>query len=386
MHDSNRQILAAVLLVLLFTGCGDENESGHFGSQNGIKAPVERAENTTLPMYHEAAGTIQALTTGTLSAKIMGTVQTIHVKEGDRVKAGDLLVSIDNRQVSAQFTLAQAAVSEAAQGAAATESAKDAAQAGADLATATYERYQKLLADESVSRQEYDEVRSRYQQAQAALKQAENMAAAARARVRQAESGLAAASVANKDASVTAPFDGIVRNKLIEAGDLATPGRPLLTLERENGLEMAVDLPETLFGSVAFGLPITVQIPSLNDLALSGRVTAMSPSADTKSRSFLIKIALPETQQARAGMFARAFVPTGEETLLLVPESAVLRQGHLTGIFILDDQQTARFRLVRTGRRINDAVEIVSGLKPGARFVTKPPPTLADGDVVEAAP
>lgn len=385
MPYSKRLILSAILLAIIFVGCGDK-KSGHSDSLNGVKAPVAKAGETVLPMYHEAVGTIQSMTSGTLSAKIMGTVRTVHVKEGDRVKAGDLLVSIDNRQVAAQFAQAQATVSEATQGAAAAESAKDTAQASADLADATYERYQKLLADESVSHQEYDEITARYRQAQSALKQAQEMVAVAHARVRQAESGLKAASVSNKDASVTAPFNGVVRDKLIEAGDLATPGRPLLTLESKTGLEMAVDLPETLFGSVETGLPITVSISALNNLTLTGRVTAVSPAADEQSRSFLIKIALPETPGVHAGMFARALIPKGEETVLLVPGSAILNQGHLTGIFILDDQQIARFRLVRTGRSIKDSVEIVSGLKPGVRFVTKPPLTLADGDKVEAAP
>ena len=374
-----------LLLTILFLGCSDRNDTGHSGSQNGVRVPVAMAEETTHPVYYEAVGTIRAMTAGTLSAKIMGTVRTVHVKEGDRVKAGDPLVSIDNRQVAARFAQAQAALSEATQGAAAAESARDAARAGAELATATYKRYQRLLADNSVSHQEYDEVTARYQQAQAALKQAQQMAAAANSRVRQAESGLKAASVTNKDASVTAPFDGTVKDKLIETGDLATPGRPLLTLESETGLEMAVDLPETLFGSVEVGRPITIHI-SASNLSLTGRVAAVSSSADAQSRSFLIKIALPETKGVHAGMFARALIPTGEETMILVPESAVRHQGHLTSIFTLDDKQTARFRLIRTGRDIDDTVEIVSGLKPGSRFVTMPPPTLSDGDIVEAAP
>ena len=385
MTSTKLHTCIVLLLIITLTACGDKKESGHSNSHNGVKVPVATAEETKIPMYHEAVGTIQAMTTGTISAKIMGTVRSVHVKEGDRVHTGDLLVSIDNRQVSAQFAQAQAAVSEATQGAAAAESAKEAARAGADLATATYERFQKLLADESVSRQEFDEVTARYQQAKAALKQAQEMVAAAHARVRQAESGLKAASVTNKDAAVTAPFDGIIKDKLIETGDLASPGRPLLSIESETGLEMAVDLPETLFGSVEVGRPITIHIPA-NNLTLTGQVSAVSLSADAQSRSFLIKIALPETPRVHAGMFARALIPKGEETLLLVPESAILNQGHLTGIFILDDQQNARFRLVRTGRTVNDSVEIVSGLKPGIRFVTKPPPTLADGDNVEAAP
>lgn len=374
MSSSKLHTLVAILLTILFAGCGDTKDSGHSTSQTSVRAPVTTAEEVVLPMYHEAAGTIQAKNAGTISAKLMGTVQAVHVKEGDQVKAGDLLISIDDRQVAAQLAQAKAAVSEAIQGVSAADSGKIAAQAGADLADATFERYRSLLADSSVSQQEYDEVANRQQQAQSALKQAQHMATAARSRVRQAESILAAATVADKDASVRAPFDGIVSAKLIEAGDLATPGKPLITLESETGFEMAVDLPETLFGSVDVGGPVTIRIPALNDLALAGQVSAMSPTANAQSRSFLVKITLPENALVHAGMFARAEIPTGEERLLLIPQSAVLYQGHLTGIFILDDRETARFRLVRTGRNINDAVEIISGLKSGTRFVAHPPP------------
>jgi RND family efflux transporter MFP subunit len=377
-------IFPLMLFLAALVGCGDGHDADHTGSHgDAVAAPVATVSETLQPIIHEAAGTIQAKTAGTISAKLMGTVLDVHVKEGDQVKAGDLLVSIDTRQVSAQLDQARAAVSEARQAAAAAEAARDAAQASADLALATFQRYEKLRSTDAVSLQEFDEVATANRQAQSALTQAEEMARAAGYRVKQAQSGLSAASVSHGDATVKAPFDGVVVKKMVEAGDLASPGRPLLTLESTGGFEMAVDLPETLFKSVTLGDKVSIRISALQDLAIDGTISAVSPSADTRSRSFLVKIDLPRTAPVHAGMFARAGFPVGEEQVILIPPAAVLYQGHLTGIFLLDDENIARFRLIRTGRKLDEGVEILSGLTTGMRFVSDPPPTLVDGTPVE---
>lgn len=383
MLSSRRYLMLLTLSFIIFTGCGDSHDASHDASREAVKASVLTASETLQPVYHEAAGTIQAKTAGTISAKLMGTVLEVHVKEGNRVKSGDLLVSIDTRQVSAQLDQARAAVAEARQAAAAAEAAREAAQANADLAAATFQRYQKLLADDSVSQQEYDEVSTRNRQAQSALNQADEMSKAAGYRVKQAQSGLSAASVSHEDAMVRAPFDGIVVSKMIEAGDLASPGKPLLTLESAGGFEMAVDLPETLFKTVAVGQKVTIRVSALQDLSIIGEISAVSPAADARSRSFLVKVDLPDTAPVHAGMFARADFPVSEEHIILIPDSAVLHQGHLTGVFLLDDEDIARFRLIRTGRELEGGIEVLSGLKSGARFVSNPPPTLMDGTQVE---
>jgi RND family efflux transporter MFP subunit len=377
-------IIFSVFFLAPLAGCGDSHDGSQAGSHGeAVPAPVLTATETIHPLLHEAAGTVQAKTAGTISAKLMGTVLEVHVEEGHQVKSGDLLVSIDTRQVSARLDQARAAVSEARQAAAAAESARNAAQASADLAAATFQRYQKLLSSDSVSQQEYDEVVTRNRQAESALTQAGEMAQAARYRVKQAESGLSAATVSHGDASVRAPFDGVVVRKMVEAGDLASPGLPLLTLESTGGFEMAVDLPETLFKTVTVGKKASIRVSSLQDLDIDGTVSVVSPSADTRSRSFLVKLDLPDSAPVHAGMFARAGFSVGEEQLILIPAEAVLHQGHLTGIFLLDDENIARFRLIRTGRELDGNIEVLSGLTPGIRFVSDPPPTLVDGTPVE---
>jgi RND family efflux transporter MFP subunit len=316
----------------------------------------------------------------------MGTVKEIRVQEGDRVKQGQTLVVIDKRNVTAQLRQAQAALDEARRAEAGAVSARDAAVAGAQLARATYERYLNLIEEDSASRQEFDEVEARHRQAQASLKQVEQMLAAARYRVQQAAAAVSAAGVASDDAAILAPYDGIVTAKMSEVGDLATAGTPFLTLEGMEGYRVDVVLPEAYFSAVRLNQTVMIRIPSLGDQPLEGSVETIVPVADQSSRSFLVKIRLPADEAIRSGMFARVVIRTGEERIMLIPASTVVPQGQLTGIFIVDDHQIARFRLIRTGRHFDDTVEIITGLDEGQRFVRSPPPALVDGAHVEAIP
>jgi multidrug efflux pump subunit AcrA (membrane-fusion protein) len=116
---------------------------------------------------------------------------------------------------------------------------------------------------------------------------------------------------------------------------------------------------------------------------MDGTVVEIFPAADERSRSFLIKVKLPDEAGLRSGMFARIFIPLDEIGMLLIPSTAVIHSGQLTGVYIVDDNHTARFRLIRTGRIFGASLEVLSGLKEGDRYVVVPPPTLSNGDSVE---
>ena len=147
---------------------------------------------------------------------------------------------------------------------------------------------------------------------------------------------------------------------------------------------MDVILPEAYFNVVRLKQSVIIRIPALGDRPLNGIVETIVPAADQSSRSFLVKIALPADEAIRSGMFARVVIKTGEERMMLIPSSAVVPQGQLTGIFIVGDDQIARFRLIRTGRRFGDTLEVITGLQEEQRFVVKPSPSLVDGAHVEA--
>jgi RND family efflux transporter MFP subunit len=239
------------------------------------------------------------------------------------------------------------------------------------------------MQDDSASQQEFEEVEAKYQQAEAALKQTEAMLAAAGNRVQQAQAAVADAQVGEEDAKIRSPYDGKITAKMIDVGDLASPGTPFLTLEKKGVHCAEFVLPEQHIQSVYLDQKLQVTIPALSEKTLEGTVGRIVPAADYKSRSFQVKVALPMDTAIRTGMFARVAIPVGEAGMLMIPSSALVRQGQLTGIYIVDPKKTARFRLIRIGRTMGDAIEVVSGIKAGNRYVVSPPSGIVNGARVE---
>jgi multidrug efflux pump subunit AcrA (membrane-fusion protein) len=377
--------LFALFMLLLPLACSDKIEPGTTAESPGVvkDVPVATAQMTDQPIIYEAVGTVQAGIRSNLSSKLLGTVETIRVREGDRVKQGDLLVLIDQRHVNADLHKAEAGLSEAKKGVAAAISARAAASASEKLALATYERYVNLKRDDSISLQEFDEVETRYHQAKAALAQAEAMVEAATARVKQADAALAAAQVTTEDAVITAPYDGIITGKMMDKGDLAKPGSPLLVLETTHGFCVDVILPETYIDYVEPRQKVSVRVPALKTGPLEGDVCTIVPSADPRSRSFIVKINLPIDKKVRSGLFARAEILMGHAKKLLISQKGVLTRGQLTGLYLVDSDNMAHFRLIRLGKTFGDSVEVLSGLKEGDRYVTEPMIKLQDGVKVQ---
>lgn len=337
------ELLVFLLIVAFSTACSRKIEPGTTGQgdQTPVKAEVAVARMIQQPFMYEAVGTVTARTASTISSKLLGTVRAVHVREGDLVKKGDLLVTLDRRQVEAQLQKAQA---------------------NAEVAAKEYRRYQQLLSAQSVTQQEFDRAEARHRQAQAAV---------------------AVATVSLKDASVRAPYNGRVVAKMIDPGDLASPGTPFLTIEQEGLFCTDLVLPERHIQAVKIGLEVQVVVPALGSQAVAGEVGRIIPSADARSRSFQVKVGMPEGLDLKSGMFARVFIPLGGTGMLLVPQSALVEQGQLQGLYIVDDTMTARFRLVRIGKTIGDQVEVISGLKAGVKYIEKVPPKLKDGAKVE---
>jgi len=379
-------VLISVFLLFVCLNCSEKIEPGTTPAGGGgpsVSVSTIDARSAIQPVLYEAVGTVKAQLSATVSGKLMGVIQAFHVKEGDLVKTGDLLVQLDERQVVAQLNQAQAALAEARQTEFGAVSAQTAAEAGAQRALLSYRRNQTLLEGEVITQEAFETVETQHKQAQAALSQARAMVAAAQFRINQAQAAVTAATVARKDALILAPFDGKVTAKLADAGALAAPGTPLLTLER--GGEYRVDLvvPETYIQSIRTGQSVDVRIPASGGQPFAGTVDVIVPSADQGSRTFLVQVRVSGAESLHSGMFARVPLVIGEQQAMRIPASAVIRQGQLTGVFIVDAQNTARFRLIRTGRTYGDQVEVISGIKDGTRLVAARPAQLTNGSTVE---
>ncbi len=380
------RIIIYILSVMLYlTGCGEKIQPGYQATSPAepIRTPVAQADPTVHPVAFEAVGTVRARTMGIISSKLMGTVSAIHVREGDKVRSGQLLIEIDARMVWAQRQQAEAALAEARNRLDAALSGRNAAQSGAELARATYGRYVKLMKTDSASQQEFDEIHARHRQAEAGLIQAQAVADAALQRVKQAEAAVSAARVTDGDSRILAPYDGFITAKHIEPGNMATPGSPLLGIESSDGYRVDILLPENRIGSISPNQTIPVQIPSLDNLILTGTVDTIVPAADARSRSFEVQVLVPAHSGLASGLFARAIIPLTPVEGLWVPQSALIVQGQLTGMYQVDADKKARFRLVRTGRISGAEVEILSGLTKGVEYIKNPPPNLSDGMTVE---
>jgi RND family efflux transporter MFP subunit len=372
-----------ILLFMIFSaGCSDKTPTGDKPSA-AVKARVATVKIENQPGRYEAVGTVEAKTGATIAAKVMGAITQISVKEGDRVKKGDLLASIEDSQTMAQLGQAKAGMAEAQQAANATESSLKSAEASARLAETTYKRYKSLQESNSVSRQEFDEVEARYQQAKAALTQAASMRDAAKDRIQQATAAVAAAESVWRDTSIVSPYDGMITAKLADTGAMASPGMPLFKLEETGGLEVRISLPETYIAQIHMGDKVSVEIPSA-DKTVEGEVTTINPAADASSRSFQVKVSLAEGSGLSTGLFARVVIPVGVSGMVLIPATAIIYQGQLTGVFVLDKNNVARYRLIRTGREFGEQMEVLSGIKDGDRLVVNPDHTLSDGAKVES--
>uniref|UniRef100_A0A832E9L0 Efflux RND transporter periplasmic adaptor subunit n=1 Tax=Desulfacinum infernum TaxID=35837 RepID=A0A832E9L0_9BACT len=390
--------LVCAVLAGMLAGCRNETPS-KTPSPKAVAASVVTVASENLVETLELSGTVRAAHISVLSSKVPGRITAISVREGDRVRKGQVLVRIDDRETAAGVAQAQAsvrqarfAVEEADKALTMAQAERRAAEARNDLAQATYRRFQALLARESVSRQEFDEMEAKWRSAAADADRARQAVEALRAKkeqalaaLRAAEAALEAAQALRTYADVTAPMDALVTAKHAEVGQMASPGLPLLTVEDPSVYRLEVPVPEGVLAKVHVGDAVPVLV-ALAPEPLSGRVVEVFPSVDPQTRSGLVKIDMPpalavpgRSLEWRTGTFARARFITGSRETLLVPASAVLQRGQLTGVFVVDDTQVCRWRLVRTGRSMGERVEILSGLQPGERIVASVVPELKDG-------
>lgn len=377
----NGILIAAAAATL--AGCGSPEKVESAGAVPAVTKPVavQTAAMEQWPSLYETTGTVRARTAATISAKWMGHVREVKVNVGDRVRAGQLLVALDARDLDVASAGAKAGLAEARSGIPEAESGLAAAKANLDLAQTTFRRMTDLHNKRSISDQEFDEASAKVKAAQAAYDMARAKRTQLDSKIAQAEEQVRSAEVSRSYAEVTAPFAGVVTAKTVEPGNLAAPGAPLLTIEGE-GFRLEANVEE----SRAFrtGQAVTVKLDGIGR-TIAGRVSEIVPAVDPGSRAYIAKIDLPSEAGIRSGLFGRASFPLGERSVLAVPASAVVTRGQLQSVWVADNG-VARTRIVTLGARLKDSVEVLSGLSAGEKVVAPAPEGLADGTKLEVRP
>lgn len=371
---------AAVAAGLTLAACSGGTKPAPAEAADAIPVTVATVAMADVADTFEAGGVVQARTTATLMARILAPVREVRAVPGDRVRAGQVLILLDGRDLAAQARRARAEGASADQGVAAAGSDRQAAEATLALARSTHARIAGLHAKRSATSQELDD-------ATAALRAAEARAAAAAARALGAVSGVESARAASDAADtietfsrVTAPFDGVVTEKMVEPGNMAAPGTPLMRIEASGGFRLDVRVDESRVGQIAPGATVSVSLdgPDGAPRVTSGTVTEVSRAVDADARAFLVKIALPADGGLRSGMFGRARFASRPRRALTVPAAALVHRGQVTSVFVAE-QDIARVRLVNV-----NGSEVLAGLSEGDVVIVSPPPGLSDGRRIKA--
>ena len=360
------------------------------------------AKTSSADDFYEAVGTVRAKETSVIAARIMGNITKLYVREGDRVRTGQTLIEIENREAGAQVAKAQAglresneALEEVQRNIRAAESAQAAAHASEKLAASTFNRYRTLFERESVSPQEFDEVRTKLEIAKAESQRADRMLLAARsrqdqmrARIDQAKADVSGARIYSGYSRIVAPTNGVVVSKHADVGTMATPGAPLITIENDSAYRLEVSVEESQLNKIHLRDQASMSIPAISSQELTGSVVEIVPAADPNSRTYTVKVGLPNIAgaQLRSGLYGKARFISGQRQALTVPQKAVTQRGQLTSVFVVDHTGVARLRLIKLGKTFGDRVEALSGLADGEQIIVDEVTTIQDGARVRANP
>lgn len=311
-----------------------------------------------------------------IAARIVAPIREVRVKAGDRVRQGQVLVVLDGADLEARSRSAAAAAQAATQDADAAATAQREADAALALARATRARIDQLFARKSATQQELDNADAALRMAEARAQGAAARLAAARAGVDSASASRDAASTTAGFATVTAPFEGVVSATMVESGNMAAPGQPLLRLEDLRALRLAVRVDESRVGAAKPGQRVPIVIDGGADgatMPADGEIVEVGRLDDASAHAYLVKIALPAGVNVEPGRFGRARFTMRTRTGVVLPDGALRQQGQIASVFVVEDG-VARLRMVDVR-----GSEVVAGVTAGDTVVIRPPVELTDG-------
>ncbi len=347
--------IALASLGLFATSCGSDDKKQAVNEDPVVPVQVETPSGTG-DRFLTASGQIEAVNSATLSTRMMGFIDDIHVNVGDKVNKGQLLVSINNSDLQAKRAQVNAGITEA--------------EAAFNNAQKDYQRFKALFEEQSASQKEMDDQTARFEMAQARLEAAKQMR-------NEVNSQFAYVNI-------RAPFSGVITNKFAEEGTMANPGQPLLAVEAPGNFEVTARVAESNISRIETGTKVDVIVKSVEQ-TVPGTVAEVSTSASNTGGQYLVKVALEDTEaDLKSGMYATVRFPVEKQEsaaeAVMIPTEAIVTRGDLKGVYTVSQQNTAMLRWLRLGRTYGDRVEVLSGLNPDEAYIVS-----ADGKLFNGA-
>lgn len=379
-----------IVLVLLVSGCG-QGKNGQ-DNKNAGEVTVITAKAVTLDRAATAGGKLEALESANLVSKISGKVATITVDVGSRVKAGDLLLSLDAEDLAALVRVAEANLQKAKTSdlpslknqALSKLTAKEATYNNAEI---EYTRAKTLLGDGAVSRQAFDQAekayllaKSEYEEAKKNLEIVNSGTVPDTVRLLEAQLAQARANYANS--RITAPISGVITARNINPGELASPSQPVLSIVNLDKVVLRVDVAENLINTIKEGSVVDVKVPAVSTATFKGTITNVALAANPSTKAYQVKIQIANPGHLlKPGMFAEAELKGKAGEAITIPRQALLKTGDNNAVWLVADG-TARKREIIIQTLDDKNVLVLSGLNNGEKVIVDGMKSLSENDKV----
>lgn len=344
------------VIGILLQACGQGDKETVSSSKVLVK--TRQVQPVEVPKVYNYSGTVASVKQSTLSTRLMGQIRQVMVHEGDRVEKGQLLIAIRSNDLLSKQKQVEANIVEVS--------------AALKNATTDFKRIEALLESKSATLKEYDDSRTHMEMMRAKLTAAEK----AKAEVLELLTY----------ADIRAPYAGVVTSRFVDAGDMASPGMPLIALEAPGLFEVNARIPESEIHRIERDDTVKV---TLNGVIgeIKGVVSRISPSSRFSGSQFDARIMLtPAKEQInaiRSGMFARVDLYKGTEKKVMVPQSLIVNRGQLTGVWTVGQSDQALLRWVRLGKQYTHDIEVLSGVQAGDHVIIESAERLFDGALLQ---
>lgn len=376
-------IILAVLLAALLAagGCGkssaNEQEEGAAGAApvSTVKARLGLLNDSTT-----VSGKLEAVQSANVVAKIPGKVAAVHVDIGSVVKAGQLMVTLENDTQKAAVSQAAAGVAQAKAGLARAEADLITAKASYQVDKANYERNKELLAADAISQSAFESIELTYKKSKENVERTLPAAlASSRAALQSAQAALQSAQATYNDTLIKAPFSGVVTARNINPGEMASSAAPVVTVVNLDKVIVKATVNEDMVNQLKQGQEVTVKVGAISAEPFKGIVSNIALAADSASKAFPIKVQIDNSKhQLKPGMFAEVQLSKDRAKALLVPREAVVREGDKDVVWTVKNG-TAGKQEVKAGESDGKQIIILSGLAEGDEVVTAGQESLQDG-------